>query len=1698
MDGDLGPRNPAIRPLVDALTPVLSRLREDVQARLDAFEAALADRLAERTTQADELLDETRRRAEDAIRQSAEAVRALANLVAQETRAMPDRMLQQIALLPRPRDGRDGSLTIAHAHVAGRVYDPGELCRHRGGTWQAIDRTAETPGPEATTWRIIADGLHAIDTVSVDPRTFVLGIDQSDGLRREMPLSFPIPLHRRQYRADAVYALGDEVALDGSTWRCLVEQATSSPPSDEWALVAQRGGRGRQGERGPQGEQGETGKAGQDGPRGPQGEIGPQGRSIASVRLDAPGVLALQYDDDTVSPPLDLTVFRYIGTYSPGDTYQSGDVVRFGYNLWIARERTSVVPSVTTSAWAMFLPGVEPSSGGGIPGSDTYVMRAGDTMGGPLYLPTLPTLPTQATNKQYVDSIVGAKITYQGLWEVAANNPDLITRVSNPGDYYTARTVDPSIPEIADPAIPGIGGDVISNGDYVLWSHELQLWEHLSGGGLTRIEADTLYVFKAGDTMTGNLRITEPVSGPGAEVVLTSAFGDAGIALRGTEIAAVRFEADGQRRWLIGTTGLQLGNYDLGFVRYGATGQPADVPIRFRASDGALQVNNDLFMHKDGDQTGNAPAVWWADDLGNLAWIYGSRSATMGGPSLLFRVENPPDVDGTATGAATLMRSRPPDALGDPPHLELMIDPAEPQDAVTKRYVDDLNDLLPGAYVAKAGDVMTGSLSITGNSRLLIQSLLGPTLGTGTIRLEGGQGNTIQFANGAGMRWQFNEEHYDTNDDFMLIRGALPAISLIASWADGHIAMRQPSTMTGDPIGDDDLTRKAYVDTLLADDYVAKAGDTMSPGPLVIRNPAGDNVLTLTPSTIQLEDAASIAMLRFVTSSTTELRFETPSNNDVHFRLEYINIPILPRGFGFYLARWRGGTALEQPIFVSSADGHVELQQPRTISGDPIADDDLVRKVYADELFDRGPNLFVSKLGDTMTGNLIVRFQDTGPSSSVSLGTIAGSVAALQLDGIDGELLQFAREGSGKWTFGVTTLAGLAEDLAIIRHAADGSVADVPLRIGLGSGLITVASQVRTEAGDPIDDNDLVRKSYIDTLATSLIRYQGLWQVAANDPDLITWPAQSGDYFIAETADPLVAENAPAGIPGIGGQTIFNHDWIIWSPRLNEWEHLTGSGGGLTRPEADARYVMTTGDDMQGYLTLFDDPVADRHAVTKRYADRATVRDWAIGLNIAAGEVVRWDNMLFRARLAIPAAPATPDYSTLDLYGYNQGDYWQGAPSLTNYAANNWMLLVTVPSHGSFRFQIDAFGNTCDCSYILDITTTFNAASMSISMARNPAGLLFDQFRLSDTVSNGPKRLEGRIRTAGATPVFKLMCAGMTRDVNVPNGVIIPKPPEALAGGATIGGTQRGLVTGLEVPGTTFATSNINMTNGGFVRFGHGNPTDLNDGRVGARLFGRGLNIVGIATEAGNANRYIDLWGTVEASTHGFVTTTDGQGYETMAGGRFYKAVGTGLIIRCHSGNTQPQIENNDGSNRRAIIDTVNGDARYLRIAEGAKVIDIDSANGNDSYNNWSRCLEWDYRTRPFKASLRIIGNGSDTFAIEVDVIPSTTAMSDPSALTVRVNSFRNSRPSYGNIRYGWDANRQYLAIGPQGNWSVARLSVRARLFCHSSQTAVQSGGGQDQLSVPMNMSYTPGQFYTDFPNSSSMWIVGVNRNVRW
>jgi len=133
-----------------------------------------------------------------------------------------------------------------------------------------------------------------------------------------------------------------------------------------------------------------------------------------------------------------------------------------------------------------------------------YVLKAGDTMGGALHLPaTQPLALTESTHKQYVDTAIAAKSLYQGVWQVAANTPDLTPGVVPALHSYSwiANTVDPNLPETAPAALPGIGGQLISSSDTVIWNETTAVYE------LVRSPASVSgdFVEVTGDTMTGTL-----------------------------------------------------------------------------------------------------------------------------------------------------------------------------------------------------------------------------------------------------------------------------------------------------------------------------------------------------------------------------------------------------------------------------------------------------------------------------------------------------------------------------------------------------------------------------------------------------------------------------------------------------------------------------------------------------------------------------------------------------------------------------------------------------------------------------------------------------------------------------------------------------------------------------------------------------------------------------------------------------------------------------------------------------------------------------------------------------------------------------------------------------------------------------------------------------------------------------------------
>ena len=116
------------------------------------------------------------------------------------------------------------------------------------------------------------------------------------------------------------------------------------------------------------------------------------------------------------------------------------------------------------------------------PPGTAYLPIAGGTMLGPILLePPYPLNQYEAGHKQYIDEMIAAQSLYQGLWQVAANTPDLDPAVALPlaGFSWLAQTVDQNIPELAPANLPGIGGQPINAGDSVRWNAQAAIYSNM-------------------------------------------------------------------------------------------------------------------------------------------------------------------------------------------------------------------------------------------------------------------------------------------------------------------------------------------------------------------------------------------------------------------------------------------------------------------------------------------------------------------------------------------------------------------------------------------------------------------------------------------------------------------------------------------------------------------------------------------------------------------------------------------------------------------------------------------------------------------------------------------------------------------------------------------------------------------------------------------------------------------------------------------------------------------------------------------------------------------------------------------------------------------------------------------------------------------------------------------------------------------
>ena len=143
----------------------------------------------------------------------------------------------------------------------------------------------------------------------------------------------------------------------------------------------------------------------------------------------------------------------------------------------------------------------------------TFLPLSGGTMTGNINMSgntiqnmaAVPAMPNGAAPAQWVLNQIASVSLYQGTWNADTNVPDL-TQLSTHVNAYTwiALTTSPS-GVVIGPAIPGLQGTTVFNGDTVIYSTTQGGFTAIHSGGITLPEADGRYVQLAGSQMSGAL-----------------------------------------------------------------------------------------------------------------------------------------------------------------------------------------------------------------------------------------------------------------------------------------------------------------------------------------------------------------------------------------------------------------------------------------------------------------------------------------------------------------------------------------------------------------------------------------------------------------------------------------------------------------------------------------------------------------------------------------------------------------------------------------------------------------------------------------------------------------------------------------------------------------------------------------------------------------------------------------------------------------------------------------------------------------------------------------------------------------------------------------------------------------------------------------------------------------------------------------
>lgn len=221
-------------------------------------------------------------------------------------------------------------------------------------------------------------------------------------------------------------------------------------------------------------------------------------------------------------------------------------------------------------------------------------------------------------------------------------------------------------------------------------------------------------------------------------------------------------------------------------------------------------------------------------------------------------------------------------------------------------------------------------------------------------------------------------------------------------------------------------------------------------------------------------------------------------------------------------------------------------------------------------------------VGSTMTGPLFLSpLMPTQPSQAATMAYVDSMVATAGIPEVppvpSGQV--WARE-TGQWV-PITPQTGVF----------------LPLAGGAMTGNINMSGNtIQNMAAVPAMPNGAAPAQWVLNQIASVSLYQGTWDADTNVPDLTQLSTHVNAYtWIAiTTAVDGVVIGPP--IPGLQGQTVFNGDTIIYSTVQGQFMSI--HAGGLTLPEADARYVQLGGSQMSGALLLNANASQPLQAVT--------------------------------------------------------------------------------------------------------------------------------------------------------------------------------------------------------------------------------------------------------------------------------------------------------------------------------------------------------------------------------------------------------------------------------------------------------------------------------------------------------------------